>query len=92
LQQQLAIAERCRCLRDRSSTIDDRHGFAAFATIKTSMMRMSQLKARCRSRQRRIRAGPWGRRGSIPPSCGGAGSCARGRSCIWAASGEAFDL
>jgi hypothetical protein len=40
LQQQLAIAERCRCLRDRRSTIDDRHGFAAFATLLASMMRM----------------------------------------------------
>jgi hypothetical protein len=53
-------------LRDRSSTTDDRHGFAAFATILASMMRKLQLKARCRSRQRRIRAGPWGRRGSRP--------------------------
>ena len=66
LQQQLAIAERCRCLRDRRSTIDDRHSFAAFATLLASMMRMRQLKARCRSRQRRIRARPWGRRGSMP--------------------------
>lgn len=73
LQQQLAIAERCRCLRDRRSTIDDRQGFAAFATILASMMRMPQLKARCRSRQRRIRARPWGRRGSMPLACGGAG-------------------
>ena len=66
LQQQLAIAERCRCLRDRSSTTDDRHGIAEVARILALMMRMRQLKARCRSRQCRIRAGPWGRRGSMP--------------------------
>jgi hypothetical protein len=58
-------------LRHRRTTIDDRHGFAAFATTLDSMMRMRQLKARCRSRQRRIRARPWGRRGSMQPSCGG---------------------
>jgi hypothetical protein len=66
LQQQLAIAERCRCLRDRSSTTDDRHGFGAFGALLDSMMLMRQLKARCRSRQRRIRARPCGRRGSMP--------------------------
>jgi hypothetical protein len=48
LQQQLAVAEWCRCLRDRSRTIDDRHRFAVFAMILASMMRMRQLKARCR--------------------------------------------
>jgi len=38
------------------------------------MMRMRQLKTRCRSRQRRIRVGPWGRRGSLP-SGGGVCCC-----------------
>jgi hypothetical protein len=73
LQQKLAVAERCRCLRDRRTTTDDRHGFAVFATMPASMMRMRPLKARCRLRQRRIRARPWGCRGLMPLACGGAG-------------------